>query len=62
MKEVTFRTGFPHAVKSQAQKQLRETYLCLEGGGGVGEKKEGKGRNKKRRKLQEKVINNVDKK
>lgn len=54
MKEVTFRTDFPHAVKSQAQKQLRETYLCLKGGG---EELEGgrrrRGGNKKRRKLQE---------
>lgn len=40
MKEVTFRTDFPHAVKSQAQKQLRETYLCLEGGGGGGSGRE----------------------
>lgn len=40
MKEVTFRTDFPHAVKSQAQKQLRETYLCLKGGGGAGGGKE----------------------
>lgn len=43
MKEVTFRTDFPHAVKSQAQKQLRETYLCLEGGG-VSGREEGRGK------------------
>lgn len=56
MKEVTFRTDFPHAVKSQAQKQLRETYLCLEVGGEPGRGRRRKGRNKKRRKLQGRVF------
>lgn len=56
MKEVTFRTDFPHAVKSQAQKQLRETHLCLEGGREWQRGRKGKVRHKRKRELPEKVF------